>query len=335
MIKKNSCLDAALAYARSGIRVFPVNGIVNGKCTCAGSRCSSPGKHPATKKGFKDATTDTNKIKRWWKDMPGANVGIPTGMDNGLFVLDIDLDKDGETSLKQLQNEHGALPKTSVVNTGGGGRHFYFRYPAGGIRNSASKLGPGIDVRGDGGYIVAPPSRHASGEQYNWAKGGSLAPDAVLDAPDWLLDLIHKRPAARLETSDSIPDGRRNADLTSFAGKMRRGGMKENEILAALLEINYSRCDPPLTENEVGNIVKSVARYAPNLDEARTDLGNSLRLVIRHGDDLCYCYNWKCWMVWNGGRWVRDGTGEIERRAKKTVRAIRDSDASKLTLFTH
>lgn len=184
-----------------------------------------------------------------------------------------------------------------------------------------------MDIRGDGGYVVAAPSLHLSGQRYAW-KGEGIGEVAELpDAPDWLIELMHRRPAARIDTSDSIPDGRRNADLTSFAGTMRRRGMQENEILAALLEINSSRCDPPLGENEVRAIAKSVAGYLPNTDTARTDLGNAQRLIIRHGDDLCYCYAWKCWMVWKGGRWVRDVSGEIEHRAKETVRAIRDEAA--------
>jgi hypothetical protein len=166
-----SMLEAALAYAKRGWPVFPCHSIVNGKCTCGKPDCSSPGKHPRTKNGFKDATTDEATIREWWRKWPNANIGIATGSESGLFVLDIDPEHGGEQSLQQLKDKYGPLPETARVRTGSGGWHYYFRYPAGlRLPNSSSKLGPGIDTRGDGGYVIAPPSLHVSGRRYEWVE---------------------------------------------------------------------------------------------------------------------------------------------------------------------
>lgn len=180
---KPTPLDAALAYAALGWPVFPVHAWVDGKCTC-GKECEKPAKHPQTRNGFKDATTDERRIRAWWSRRPSANVGVSTGAASGLAVLDIDPDHGGDESLAALLAEHGDLPETLVARTGGGGRHLYFRHPGEGkrVRNSTGDLAPGLDVRGDGGYVVAPPSIHASGGSYEWTK--KQAPAAL---PGWLL----------------------------------------------------------------------------------------------------------------------------------------------------
>ncbi len=136
---------AALSYAKRAIPVFP---------------CEPGGKRPLTINGFWDATTDTHRIKAWWARWPAANVGVPTGERSGLLVLDVDLRGGGLESLAALERENGSLPKTARSRTGGGGVHVFFRYPPEKeVRNSAGCLGRGLDVRGEGGYVVVPPSR--------------------------------------------------------------------------------------------------------------------------------------------------------------------------------
>ena len=163
-----SCLDAALDYASRGWAVLPLhNPTASLPCSCGLADCSSPGKHPCTDHGVKDATTDENTIRSWWKEHPTANVGIATGSVSGIAVLDIDPRHDGDDSLALLEREHGRLPDTVVVSTGGGGKHLYFKRPGGRAPNRTNLL-PGIDVRGDGGFVVAPPSRHVSGGSYQW-----------------------------------------------------------------------------------------------------------------------------------------------------------------------
>ncbi len=165
-------LTSALEYASRGWAVFPVHGVTGGRCDCGKAECSSAGKHPRVAGGFKVATTDTDIIKAWWLHNPNANIGIATGPVSGLLVVDVDMgdQKGGLASLHDLEANHGPIPKDMAVRTGGGGWHFYLEAPPISIKNSAGKLAKNIDVRGEGGYVVAPPSRHISGNQYLWRK---------------------------------------------------------------------------------------------------------------------------------------------------------------------
>jgi uncharacterized protein (DUF927 family) len=183
--------DAALWYATAyDWPVFPVHSVnAKGVCTCsAGANCTKrPGKHPRTKNGLSDATTDLQTIREWWKKWPSANVGVATGAGAGFFVVDVDPDKGGKKSLSDLERQHEKLPETKTALTGGGGLHHLFKHPGIKIKNSESELGPGLDVRGDGGYIVAAPSQHKSGKQYQWRDG-----NPIVDAPGSLIDLLTK-----------------------------------------------------------------------------------------------------------------------------------------------
>ena len=170
----NEPLDTALAYARRGWRVLPVYSTEDGgRCTCEkGRQCDSPGKHPVTPHGVKDATTDKNQIRAWWTRCPDSNVGVATG--NGLIVLDVD-GSEGVETLRKLQDQYGKLPETYLVQTGKGLHYYYLWSDSQAVRNSAGKLGPGLDVRGDGGYVVAPPSLHQNGRCYNVAHEAEVA----------------------------------------------------------------------------------------------------------------------------------------------------------------
>ena len=159
---------AALSYAKRGIPVFP---------------CEPGGKRPLTYNGFWEATTDVRRIKAWWGRWPAANIGAPTGERSGLLVLDVDPRDGGPKNLNTLERENGPLPRTARARTGGGGVHVVFRYPAQKeVRNSAERLGPGLDVRGEGGYVVVPPSRTQN--DYEWIDRSSPA-EAV-----WLLECL-------------------------------------------------------------------------------------------------------------------------------------------------
>jgi Bifunctional DNA primase/polymerase, N-terminal len=165
-------LDAALHYATLNLPVFP---------------CVPRGKNPAVARGFYSATTNPETIRRFWS-VRDRNVAIPTGAISGFWVLDIDPDHCGDASIDALQAKHGMLPPTREVITGGGGRHLWFRY-TGPIQSSEGRVAPGIDVRGDGGYVVAPPSIHQNGRAYAW-----VAPDCAEPAiaPGWLVALTRK-----------------------------------------------------------------------------------------------------------------------------------------------
>lgn len=258
--------DAAIAYVDLGWMVLPVWWVGDGQCGCGKPHCSSPGKHPWGRfapNGLKDATKDGTVICSWFANGHTPNIGIRTGAESGILVIDIDPRHDGDKSLAGL----GTLPRTATVATGGGGQHLYFRMPAADIRSfSADKtprLGPGIDVRANGGYAVAPPSEHVSSGKYKWL----IDPQAGLaDLPqDILAKLIEKTGASRASAAVNgiIPRGQRDNTLTSMAGSMRRRGMTEGAILAALREENRC-CEEPLPDTDLKRIARSIGKKEPS-----------------------------------------------------------------------
>lgn len=258
---------AALAYAALGWRVFPLHAVHEGACSCGSPACTGtkPGKHPRTMRGCLDATTDEATIRAWWTEWPDANVGIATG--RGLIVVDIDPKHGGDAGMEDLLARLGKLPDTVECLTGGGGRHIYLSVPEGTVvRNSASKLAPGVDVRGENGYVVAPPSGHASGRAYVWES--SCRPDEVEVAPApeaWLAAIARPAPKLRVIEGGRIGDGERNDSLFRLACSMRAAGFGGPAILAALLAHNDERCDPPMDPAEVKGIASSVERYPEGL----------------------------------------------------------------------
>jgi len=272
-IQAGSAGDYALRYAALGWPVFPVYEMKeDGGCSCGKPDCSNPGKHPRTAKGFENATTDAEQIRKWWGAWPNANIGVATGERSGIWVLDVDKKHGGLDTRDDLIAKHGQFPDTPMAFTGGGGEHYLFRYQAG-IRNRANVL-PGIDVRGEGGYIIVEPSNHHAGTDYVWeAEGDPLEGVAPVDAPQWLIDLIgleteRERSTSAPAAGADIPEGGRNAALASLAGSMRRSGIGQEAIEAALQAENTKRCNPPLPASEVSTIAWSVARYAPADDVA-------------------------------------------------------------------
>jgi hypothetical protein len=190
-------VDAALEYAENGWPVFPCHSIHAGGCSCHRTHCSSPGKHPRIGGGLTAASTDHDTIRRWWRQWPTANVAIRTGAASGLVILDIDPDHGGTATFRLLVRQHGELLGGPTVRTGSGGAHLFFAHPGHRVRNSTGDLGPGVDIRGDGGYIIAPPSRHISGQTYIWETSGLELPAM----PEWLLERTR-------EPSRSAPSGR-------------------------------------------------------------------------------------------------------------------------------
>lgn len=177
-VKENEILTAALSYAARGWRVFPIHAVrQDGSCECAESDCEKQGKHPAIKGWPKEATTDEAKIREWWGGRPDWGVGIATGESSGLTVLDVD-GPEGSEELSKLQ-AGTAMPSTPTVQSRPGRYHFYFSYEPG-VKSQAKKLGNKLDTRGDGGYVVTVPSRHASGGLYVW-----LTPPGKADLAPW------------------------------------------------------------------------------------------------------------------------------------------------------
>jgi len=238
-------------------------------------------KTPLVKEWQKFATSDLGQLEAWAAQFPDCNWGMATGPGSGVFVLDVD----GESGVAALLAHHEQgrkLPNTLTVSTGNGS-HLYFHWPEDQpIRNSAGKLADGLDIRGEGGYVVIPPSVHPNGEPYAYGD----PEERVLDAPDWLLALLRESTQGpRLispQPQAAIPEGKRNDTLTSLAGSMRHRGMSKAAIEAALLEENRQQCQPPLPDAEVRRIAASAARYDP----AQPVIGQTRRPVLVRLSDV-------------------------------------------------
>jgi len=296
-------VDFALAYARRGWAVLPLHEMRHGTCTCQSEECNSPGKHPRTQNGSKDATTDPETIRAWWSKWPAANIGIATGSASGLYIIDIDMDKGATVEPSELcpNDFTGLLSESLSVRTGSGGYHIYLRYPPElNLRNTAGLLGANIDTRGEGGYVVAPPSYNEHGP-YAWLKGrkdpqpipqdvlselqvGSVVPGPYKQPKQHQGQEARKQPArgerevktsyeiSRIiaiacEPAQSVAHEARNNQLMRFAGILRRYGQNVDEIRLDLLKINAERYGHdrhpkgPLTVEEMGNtIFKTVAK---------------------------------------------------------------------------
>jgi len=245
-------LEAALAYASWGWPVLPI--VPNGKL-------------PATQHGVHDATTDEATIRRWFEGHDDRNVGIACGAASGLVVFDIDPRNGGDDSWSAWTDERGAQPDGAVQLTAGGGQHYLAAYVEG---VKSCKLRDGIDLLSDGRYFVAFPSR-IEGREYRWELSSDpfdgVAPMAI--PPRWLEGIEAKRRQPVALTGDgSLITGNRNNGLHSLAGVMRRYGMGEPEILAALSVTNETRCDVPLPASELRQLVHSAARYEVEHDVA-------------------------------------------------------------------
>lgn len=212
------------------------------------------------------ATRDESRLQFWLRRFPGCNLGVATGPDSGVFILDVDGEQ-GLDALANLELRGCVLPKTLMTRTGRG-THVFLEWPPNGavIRNSAGKLASGLDVRGAGGYAIVPPSVHPNGTAYEFVEENA----PIAPAPDWLLEMltaVSTAPEPNTGTlqsqADIIPEGQRNQTLMSLAGGMRRRGMTLPAIEAALLAENAERCTPPLREHEVKAIASSASRYQP------------------------------------------------------------------------
>jgi len=308
-------LDAALLYIGHGFKVFPVK----------------PDKKPLTPHGLKDATQTKAGVREYWTRWPNAGIALVT---DGLMVLDFDAKNGGLESKAMMEAKFGSLPCTKTHRTGGGGEHWIYRNPNGAdIRNTVTFAEyRGVDLRANGGYIVVPPSSHQSGGRYEIIDDSEIA-----TAPSWLMDLATEKRTKmqKMVSSDSqlIPEGQRNAKLASLAGTMRRRGMSHEAIEAALLEVNRQQCSPPLSDDEIIRIARSITRYEPEYSSRQaetvvtshfnfTDLGNAERLISRYGEILHYCYERKRWLVWNGKVWEWDAGNKVASLAKLAVRNI-------------
>jgi putative DNA primase/helicase len=335
-------LDAALAYAARGWAIFP---------------CQPKNKQPLTAHGFKDATTDVEQITRWWTEYPDANIAIATGAVSHINVLDVDIkpwkDAHGDQSLIALLAEHGALPSTLYQRTWSGGLHYLFAY-ATGVRNSTSKVGPHLDIRGDGGYIVVAPSHvEEDGHEgvYRWQNDVAPAP-----MPDWLLERSKTAGTKKAKNSHgSNNNGNNPPGWTDAHINGTPDGSRDDTCLKLIGR--YSQMRPPLTRAEVTQFLlqwaeKSLDDQTPPqpfpaeivlekierlsnamayglVDLPLTDAGNAERLVLLHGDRFRWAVDRKTWLAWDGRRWA---PGSDDRVRALALAAIRQTQAAAVRL---
>ncbi|CAA9890530.1 hypothetical protein METHB2_240003 [Candidatus Methylobacter favarea] len=249
-------LDCALNYAERGWFVIPLHSVENGQCTCK-RQCKSPGKHPIFNNWQAKATTDPAQIKQWWNKYSFANIGIVTGQKSGLVVIDIDPRNGGDASLQDLIDAYAdfnAILATYTVMTGGNGSHFYYHYSKAFKSLKNHGLGKGIDIKADGGYILAPPSNHVSGGVYS-----VLHDFEPLPLPPMLIDLITAGQSESTSNKPEIVEGGRNDTLMALAAEQFRQGKTLERVQVFLLEENTLRCKPPLENKEVIGMAKSLA----------------------------------------------------------------------------
>ena len=254
-------LDAALGYLDRGWSVIPVQ---------------PRGKRPLVPwLEFQQRSPSSQEVREWWARWPDANVAVVTGALSRVVVLDVDVGPGGRENLAHLEREHGILPDTVEAVTGGGGRHVYFAHPGGVVHNRVG-IEPGIDLRGDGGYVVAPPSLHPSGGPYRWLPGRELGSVELAVLPAWLhsrLSIPTQRSAHPLAywralVRDGVEEGERNSTIASLAGHLLRHGIDPVVALDLLLSWNAARCRPPLAGDEVAKVVESITK----LHKRRADL---------------------------------------------------------------
>jgi putative DNA primase/helicase len=328
----NTLLAAALDYARK-VKVFPLHSTnAAGRCSCGRADCDSPGKHPRTAHGHLEATDDPERIREWWTRWPAANIGLACGA-SGRGVVDVD-ERDGRPGLDNWfalkQELRVELEETAIVETPSGGLHIHFLAAGRRIGSGNDLLGAGIDVKGEGGYVLLPPSAIA-GVEYAWVDGHGLEQTTVIPAAlAERLEFVASqngsgRRSGQIGAGAEIPGGRRNETLFRDACAMRRRGHTRQEIQAAISEKN-KRCSPPLSAVEVRHIVESASRYEPAEGEEkrlafhRTDAGNAELFRELYGDTLRFDHRRGTWSVWGEHHWAEDGDGAVYRLAVQAAR---------------
>lgn len=303
--------EAAKKYIRRGLKVIPI--VANSK-------------RPATLDGCKSASGDNAVINGWFLNNTSSNIAIATGIASGVWVLDIDIknDIDGEASLNELIEKYGALPETLTSITQSGGKHFYFKCPAGiNIKNRVA-IAPGIDVRGDGGFCIASPSV-IDKKYYYWVNEHA----EIADSPDWLIHFVtasklrKKAMTQQGEVVAAIPAGSRNDQMFQLIMRLLHSGTTKDSVTTMALMSNETMCNPPLEEAEVNKIVESAFKnYSNQVHFHTTDIGNARRMAKMHRHHIRFVVDADTWLHWNGNAWEKVDRTYILQLGKQTVDAM-------------
>lgn len=328
---------AALDYAARGLAVFPL---------------AENSKVPCIAEGFKRATTDAEQIRAWWEYRPNCNIGIATGgMSGGLVVIDCDYDEargeDGMMSVRSHEAAEGEFPEGACVSTPRGGEHLYFMTDE--PFDCSTNADEGVDIRADGGYVVAPPSIHPNGGTYEWDL--HIEDYGIPKANKSVLAFVRKLQAKRKGEAFKLPDeikrGERNDILFKLACSMQSRGEDDDVIHAYCIAVNKAKCKPPLNDGEVDVVVRQALRYQKGdgkrrvpgnvgqvstmlrvndkgvpyqtISNCETVLMNDVRLAGRFTYNvMAYTKNIQCPVPWD---------------SSETTRAITDADYASLTAY--
>ncbi|MBL6605974.1 MAG: bifunctional DNA primase/polymerase [Alphaproteobacteria bacterium] len=328
---RKSMLDIALQISTElGLSVFPCREKAKG---------NKKAKSPYTNRGYKDASRDEKQIWSWWNSFPNAMVGVPTGRENGIFVVDIDVgqDKDGEASFNEFELED---PHTCQTITMSGGRHLIFAYPAEHeLKNTAGALGKDIDTRGDGGYVIWAGSTSTEGA-YSYREG--FGPEVGFnELPPALLERLTANGggSASLPFTGAIPNGQRNSTLFKEAVSLASKKVAP-EVIAQHVISRLQDCEGNFPVAEAEQVLQSALNRAASNTPPFTDLGNAERFSTDHADVVLYCKDQRIWYCWDSIKWTPD-YNKVQQLAKQTTRnmlvesSYSDEHRSKLKKWQH
>ena len=280
-------LEEALDLLRYGVAVFPCTWIVDGACSCGNPKCISPGKHPLVSGGFKAASKDPEQIRAWFTEYPQANVAVATGSVSGIVTIDFDPKNTTLAALvSAVVRRHGKLPDTARVSTGRGGQHLHYRLPEGvripsSVGTHKKGLYLNVDVRGEGGYVLVPPSTNASGP-YTWKSDLST----LADAPAWFVAFHSPKATPDTSSNTSHTFGLESKELLAYVRSCLetlgpavegQGGSNRTYAAASLVRHDYAlsddvgwelfsewneTCDPPWSQADLESMWENAQRYA-------------------------------------------------------------------------
>lgn len=327
-------VDHAIMYAQKlGWAVFPVN----------------KKKRPLTLNGFNDASKDLVEVVNMFAQKDAVAIGVATGKISGIVVLDIDMKGQNlDMTYEELAEKYKIGPDDIVSRTGSGGYHVFYKHP-GSIVPNAQRLNntQGLDVRGDGGYVIIPPSMHVSGKRYEWIR--SPFKKQLPECPSYILPENRTygdktgtpSEAKEFMEAEKVGEGRRNAMLAAMAGLLRSSGIEDEESLfQVLMPLNIKKCVPPLDEPEVRSIVKNIQRYRTNktnkpqdmpldlqdiLTLPRNDFGFGTAIAKIWAGKLKYNHTDGKWLMWDKHYWKPDETRRIILIAAETANMFKQA----------
>jgi len=278
-------------------------------------------KIPATPHGFKDASSDPEQIKKYFT-CKGFNIGIATGEASGFFVLDVDVKNNagGRDSLIELESQFGELPRTVFSVTQSGGNHFYF------LSNPKVKcktgFRKGLDIKSDGGYIIAPPSKTNNGE-YKWINSPDDTP--IAEAPEWLFNFITaetKKPKTEPQNAQIASGGRHDYLVRQIAIPLRKMlGLEAHDIYETLKLENSRVCAPPVPDAELRSIAQSVMPYETSkiIEKRYSDFGLCDTFCDQHAKQVKHCDQKEGWMFYGDIQWSQDDNMIVHRMARSSI----------------